>query len=209
MQDPAMNSDDQFASDRRSAFLAALTPDALQQEDRLPVTIRSMNASARSRLQKVYRVADDLFKVREEFVACGRGCSSCCHMNVMVSAIEAQRMAKASGRALRTVPRSIVHRPGEFSGTACPFLGSDGACTVYEDRPLACRMHASFYRDAARCAIEVMDVVPAQMVNYSGLSEALHAIGEGGAPAVMADIRDFFPTPTTAGTSSEVPALGR
>ena len=90
-------------------------------------------------------------------VACGKGCSYCCHAVVMVTAPEAFRMAREVERAEpgRATPKradflSRAASTANLTATErfgrklpCPFLAG-GACTVYAARPLACRRTTSF-----------------------------------------------------------------
>jgi Fe-S-cluster containining protein len=96
-------------------------------------------------------------------IACAKGCSTCCRgfrvdatgpeilevarcIRVM-PAQQAQELtervkaADAVTRGLGGGERLRLHDP-------CPMLGDDDACRVYASRPLACRGHASYDRQA-------------------------------------------------------------
>jgi len=180
------------AASRRAAFIAAIPQAVLDAEDALPLKLQGLNASSRSKLQRVYLLANDLSAIRGPFVACGKGCASCCHMNVSITRTEAERIAKASGRRMSDVVTSRRNATDLHVGSPCPFLSEGDACSIYEDRPLSCRKHASFFEDASACAPSVMNVVEVPQVAFSGLDQALFA-ASGGERAVLADIRDFFP----------------
>jgi Fe-S-cluster containining protein len=93
-------------------------------------------------------------------IACGKGCSHCCHIWVSVTAPEALFIAKALRR--RSDAAAVIERvkaahlytkdfPFEVRDRyphACPLLVDD-LCSVYEIRPTACRLAAS--ADAAIC----------------------------------------------------------
>ena len=178
--------------ERRAAFVAAIPQELLDAEDMLPSHVSALNASTRSKLNRVYMVAEDLSRVREPFVACKRGCSSCCHMNVSVTQSEADRLASAAGRSAAILTVSPRHDPEEFTGVPCPFLDAQGACSVYADRPLACRKHSSFFMNDGPCHPSVMHRIEVPMVSFSGLDSALMA-ASGASGSFLADIRDFFP----------------
>lgn len=82
-------------------------------------------------------------------IRCARGCSHCCHGPVEIAAHEAELLlaaVRASGAALdaerlQRQARCTVDswREQPPVDRACVFLGADGACTVYESRPVACR----------------------------------------------------------------------
>jgi Fe-S-cluster containining protein len=96
-------------------------------------------------------------------IQCRRGCSQCCHQLFQITEIEAAVISRAmktmpegeradlQARALAYLPEreAIVKRhgmveawgklPPEGTRLACPALGEDGACRIYEHRPLICR----------------------------------------------------------------------
>lgn len=182
------------AEARRASFISTIPPELLDAEDKLPAQVRSLNAATRTKLHRIYQVAEDLSRVREPFVACKKGCSSCCHMNVSITKAEAERLAKASGRSMARVAAEPRHARDKFAGKPCPFLDPQGACSVYVDRPLSCRKHSSFFDSATACDPRVMNSIKVPLVAFNGLDEALFA-ASGMDGALVADIRDFFREP--------------
>lgn len=89
-----------------------------------------------------------------ERLACKKGCAYCCHGIVAITAPEAFALAarlRKDGadaivqfreRATAVAGKSASERLG--AKLPCPLLRSDGACTVYAVRPLACRRVVSF-----------------------------------------------------------------
>ena len=88
-------------------------------------------------------------------IACGKGCSYCCHGFVGILPAEAFRLADAvrAGKSgaldvaavrARAVPLRGLG-PDERIGRKlpCPLLGDGGLCSVYADRPLVCRQATS------------------------------------------------------------------
>ncbi len=82
-------------------------------------------------------------------IRCGRGCSHCCHEPVEIWPAEAALLVRITQEA-GTAPdptrleRQSRHdidtwREQPMAQRACVFLGTDGACTVYDHRPNACR----------------------------------------------------------------------
>ena len=84
-------------------------------------------------------------------VACGRGCSFCCKVWVdttppevlyTIKKMPPEQKERAREAVLRacaqTSGASFEDRLGKVN-PPCPMLAGDGACSVYEDRPLACR----------------------------------------------------------------------
>ena len=182
-----------LAGERMERFKASLTPDALAREDALPEVLASVNASVKSKLRRIYAMSDELANGRDQFVPCKKGCANCCRMNVMVSQLEAQQIATASGRKVVALTRPKQHPIGTFAGVDCPFH-IDSVCTVYEDRPLVCRSHASYYVSNFACDTVNMPITDAPIVEFAGLTKALGMVSAIKGYAVFADIRDFFPT---------------
>jgi hypothetical protein len=90
-------------------------------------------------------------------LACKKGCAHCCHFHVDINTLEADRLADIVRQMPEARREEVVARldaardacqhadrdPGRYRHP-CPFLeGSE--CSVYDDRPLACRSHVSSY----------------------------------------------------------------
>lgn len=82
---------------RRQNFVKAIPADLSQQEDNIQAKLAKENASTRSKLRKIYNLMTDLGSVAEPYVACAKGCSSCCKMNVTISQIEANLISEKTG----------------------------------------------------------------------------------------------------------------
>jgi Fe-S-cluster containining protein len=104
--------------------------------------------------RRVIWIADTVVKALEPHVACRSGCSHCCHMNTMIYEHEARRLAEVSGRKMAVLPYrppSVVFSEGmQYEFMPCPFLVAD-KCSVYDDRPLVCRVHHSLSNLASDC----------------------------------------------------------
>jgi len=72
-----------------------------------------------------------LAKIHSERLQCRRGCSACCLDDLTVTRIEAERILRAHPDLLQN---EMPHPVG-----GCAFLGEQGECRVYEDRPYVCR----------------------------------------------------------------------
>ena len=84
---------------------------------------------------------------------CRRGCSACCVDGITVFAIEAERIRAQHAELLA---HGAPHAPG-----ACAFLGAEGECRIYADRPYVCRTQGLPLRwiDEERQA-ELRDICP-------------------------------------------------
>lgn len=98
----------------------------------------------------------DWLNSREQEVSCFPGCRGCCDLSVGITALEAELLSvhiprteterwHRQARRIEALSRNVL-TDSEFFYTyrthigSCLFLGSDGECTVYHDRPLSCRM---------------------------------------------------------------------
>ena len=91
--------------------------------------------------------------------ACHKGCAWCCNFHVTVRFADAAHLARRARAepALEARVRATAARVGRLDPVArlraavpCAFLDqATGACSVYQDRPLACRAYRS--RDADWC----------------------------------------------------------
>lgn len=99
--------------------------------------------------------------------ACGKGCFWCCKESVysttsevsyalqMLTSEQAAEVTyktmewlkrfRQSGQAQRVEPKATEYRSFNLW---CPLLAKDGTCSVYDRRPLACRLHLAFETNA-------------------------------------------------------------
>lgn len=165
-------------------------------------------ATATKRLIWLQRAADVLNTSMERagVAACKAGCSHCCNIAVSISETEAQMLSKASGRKHAKNPqRSVIASKESFEGDAwldkrdenvdihygvpCPFL-SEGKCSQYANRPIACRQQFSMAKDDTPCIIGNRgEIVPYLNLGTRQLASVL-SLGLG---RTYADIRDWFP----------------
>lgn len=115
------------------------------------------NASDRSKLAKLRSLAAELSEVFAPSTPCKVGCTHCCHIAVAISDLEAEMISKATGVAMNKVTRSAQEAANvrnqmrdDFFGTPCPFL-KDNQCSIYEHRPISCRMHVTLADSAFFC----------------------------------------------------------
>lgn len=140
------------------AVLAAHPWMAREQVSEDVARIARENASVKLKRRKVIAIANRMTAALAPHVACKPGCSQCCHMNSMIYEHEAIRLAEVTGRKMVRLPfrpLDVVHVEGmKFNGKPCPLL-LDNKCSVYEDRPLVCRMHHSLRESADECSMDI------------------------------------------------------
>jgi Fe-S-cluster containining protein len=107
-------------------------------------------------------------------LACSKGCSGCCHYEVEITSddaavlklvideghmIDRERLAVQAARERK----SPEWRKFWSKENRCVFLGDDGACGIYEDRPSVCRKHV-VTTPAAACTTDGAAVAPVQVL---------------------------------------------
>ena len=108
-----------------------------------------------TRARQVMSDIDDAYRGENRppaTVSCGKACSACCHIMVNVSADEARVLARRVLGGLE-IDRDLLVEQAAWPQDAndwmsrpweknrCVFLGVDGTCRVYDDRPYGCRNH--------------------------------------------------------------------
>ena len=123
--------------------------------------------------------------------ACEKGCSYCCHQPATVFAFEAIRIAEVIKNDARTIEkmkervkglRGKSVRDNINNKTACPLLDGEGQCSVYENRPLTCRLAHSFSVKRCRMAFQgdrFKVEIPVSLELQSGVSGIIEAAFEG------------------------------
>jgi len=187
-----LNSSAAEAEPRRTMFLASIPSDLSRREDAIQGVLSLENASPRSKLRKIYRLIEEFSNLSAPFVACKKGCSSCCHMNIAIWRVEADYIGKQAGRSPARILNTRAHRLEEFIGKPCPFLRED-TCTIYQFRPYVCRKHVSFDTTPYWCEPSRALTVSVPKVHFSGIDNALATLTGKTSSDIFADIRDFFP----------------
>ena len=98
----------------------------------------------------------------KELSPCKAGCSGCCHTQVSITEDEAQLLAARVQEGI-TINYSLLQKQNEalncsenfyklsYDERKCVFLGTNGKCQVYEDRPSVCRTNAVL-GEASQCS---------------------------------------------------------
>ena len=177
---------------RVTEFLSAMPKDLDTRDDVIAGQFQRDNSSAKSKLGKIYSLMAEVSQAVQPYIACGKGCSDCCKMNVSISIIEAERLSTVTRKPMAVVKHPVRHSEGEFSGVPCPFLADD-VCSAYEARPYACRAHYSFDTSAYWCHPERSCKGEMSLLQMGGARQAYHDIVTSSRLRGFADIRDFFP----------------
>lgn len=162
----------------------------------------SQAISASNMAKKIFwlrNAADAFTKVVRNEAACRKGCSHCCNISVVVSRQEAQVISRETGRklnksagvGLEDIDNFNVENTRKMYGVPCIFL-EDGECSIYNYRPLACRLQINMDDDDLLCRL-VESVERSPRVPYLNHSEHL-VVGMRilGSQPVFDDIRNWF-----------------
>lgn len=117
--------------------------------------VMNENISARVARMRIIKIATEANDALAPIATCRNGCSHCCHQGLVVFEHEAVALAKVSGREMVKQPhrsdRELEIDIGSATGKPCPFL-TNNSCSVYEHRPLSCRLRHSLNEKASDCS---------------------------------------------------------
>lgn len=184
----------EIAKKNYAAFLAAIPAEVHRREEKLVGELRLMNAKPLVKLARIRKSVETLFSYADGHVACKMGCAYCCHQAIDISRLEAEYIGEKSGVIPARLGEVVPRDPRTFSEqTPCPFLKKN-VCSIYEYRPLICRIHVSLDVDDYWCRFENWHkpggAVPKPTFHsiFNAYSELNQKTG-----SVVADIRDYFP----------------
>jgi len=154
--------------------------------------ICNANASIKSKLTKMAAYADRIAAAIAPHAACKSGCSHCCNIAVTISGAEAEMIGAKIGRKPATVLQwtsSQDEQVKKYHNVPCTFLVA-GKCSIYDARPIACRLQFNLDDDEFLCKLEtkpVDDCIP--MVDLRHYWKNLSKLTGS---TVITDIREFF-----------------
>jgi Fe-S-cluster containining protein len=145
-------------------------------------------------LQAIYHYLDEFRPYLDQFITCGgKGCSHCCRMDVQLTTLEAEYLAISAKVPINHAPRALTTGHTD----ACPFLDGEGACGVYEVRPLVCRLYhaAGDPDDCQPGRKQIQYGAPPKFGNdiFFNLVNWLNQVVVLQSGGQWRDIRDFFP----------------
>lgn len=146
---------------------------------------------AKQKLAKAKQLAGKLSELIRPYTACKNSCSYCCNIAATVTDMEAQAMARATGRRIDNSRPSLPDESSrmQWFRVPCPFLKA-GKCSVYDERPMACRLLFNIADTPYYCdtAIEPED----SHVTFLNLKQIEDAYLRAFMGSSWGDIRDFF-----------------
>lgn len=117
-------------------------------------------------LNKVDAKFKEIQERNKQHMQCQQSCHSCCLPGLSVSSLEASHIAKflRDHTDVDAFAREAEEK-NPFHGTRCSFLNEQGACTVYEARPIVCRSHGVPIRFEDEDKQTLLDVCPLNFDN--------------------------------------------
>lgn len=90
-------------------------------------------------VEKVDSATSAVAERRARDLACRKGCAGCCHVELTIARVEAERVARAFA-LLPDAVRAEAHARAEAPPDGrCVMLDAEDACIVHGARPLVCR----------------------------------------------------------------------
>ena len=129
-------------------------------------------------LDAIVHETTDAVWAQIDCTACGHCCRS---LQIVVDDKDIRRLAQRLGMTSKEFSRRYVGRAEDgtkhFASTPCSFLGADNRCSVYEDRPQACRdfpyLHDSGFRNRTLMMIRNNGTCPIVFNVWQALKERL------------------------------------
>ncbi|HEX7888822.1 MAG TPA: YkgJ family cysteine cluster protein [Ramlibacter sp.] len=135
--------------------------------------------------------------------ACSAGCDACCRQPVVLTQQEAEVIARETGAPLHQPATWSAKGDERYVAQPCSFL-EDSRCTIYEHRPMVCRLMFSMDVDDLLCHRVPGALSHMPYADYSqhkelylrahlGKVKSEEALQAGLQQLKLADIREFFP----------------
>ncbi len=124
-------------------------------------------AEYRAVLAKVDAKFADIQARHPQQFACRRGCHSCCLPGLTVAEVERAHIAEwLAVHPEKVTELAALATANTHGGQRCAFLDAQGACAIFEVRPLMCRVHGAPTRVALQAEATVqLDVC---RLNFAG-----------------------------------------
>lgn len=167
--------------------------------------IMQQRSTTKRKIIRLREVADRAINLVSPNTPCKKGCTYCCYQAVPVSLRHAQLISEKVGVPHKSLdyeptlknPESTDKRLKDniykYMRTPCPFLGVEGECTIYDVRPMPCRLHHVIEMTPERCDLFTgVDDSRCTDLGWIQLAETMVDMQE---QSSLADIREWFPEP--------------
>ena len=153
----------------------------------------SAQVPAKNRPVRIRHLASQWSQALTPFTACSSGCSHCCNQDTVLPQSEALLISRKIGLPMATPATALelgtINARIVFLGQPCTFL-KEGACSIYEHRPLVCRTLISM--DSTDTLCRIVPGVPLP-VPYANTQMLQAAFAQAHQDEPWADIREWFP----------------
>lgn len=173
-----------LAGDYQKELVALLEANASQSA----ITAKALEAAEATIAQTFPAIYPDAAKK----ITCRQSCGHCCRQSsIMIEEADALLLAGVTGRSINYAPVDA----SAWAGKACVFLDANDNCSVYEHRPMTCRMSLSVddpdlcRTEAERKMIVLKPLYELLTLGIQGKNMQRYIASRGS----EADIRAFFP----------------
>lgn len=179
-----LKEDQEFARAACKRLVERLPAKLIKKESSIADRLAQAKLSPLKKLEAIYELLAEIGACIAPSTPCKKGCSSCCHFAVTVSAVEVQYIEANTKhkRLKRVLPAEDYH------GQACPFL-QNNSCSIYSARPFVCRRHHSLAPTPEWCAPENSFAGEFPQLKSSELEKAFDALRVS---SPVLDIRQVF-----------------
>ena len=196
---------DPRTQDDARARLALANVRAKANEPRLTSQLKQLNKAPTIK-HKIYwlrQMAETFADAAAPQAACRDACDGCCYQSVAVTQQEAEVISREIGMPLQAPTEWSTLPVRKYAGQPCSFL-RDSRCTIYQHRPIICRLIFNMDADALLCQVAAGArsqapyadnslykelYIRAHLGKVKGQEEMQVALKS----LLMADLREFFP----------------
>lgn len=149
-------------------------------------------------LDMLTQVSDQILSETSKFTVCMKGCGECCKLPVHVTVTEAKKIAEFTGKKAQKLITHQLITDQKLQNNYCPFFDTNVAqCSIYEVRPLVCRLYSSLdhYDNCGGTETHYhtsLNVTKPINQGYNFLNHRLLKREKKGKGAYAADIRFWF-----------------
>ncbi|MCD9092033.1 YkgJ family cysteine cluster protein [Pseudomonas sp. CP-1] len=184
------------ATAQENAFRIARDAPWIVNAGEMAAEIGDQKGSLKAKYMRLRKLGDRIAEAIGPHSACQKTCSHCCHIAVAIHEVEADIIAEATGRKRTQSPSGepVGELANRYFRQPCPFL-KQNACSIYNSRPMACRLHFSISGTNAMCDTRIAPV-DSTAINLNlndfwfGYMSVMHV-------SPMENVRHYFPNPQT------------